>query len=110
MKTIDELGISLTPWKSVRWGGSDERMFCSVYDSSGGAVCDCLRNKNHMESVESDARLIAAAPELYEYLREAVNEYCYACPMLDDDKCTKEAGACFVQKWRTALEKAGGEE
>lgn len=95
MKTIEELGISPWPWKLF-----GEHMVCY---KNGMCVCN---DEGDFHTV-SDARLVSAAPELYECLREAVSEYCYACPMLDDDKCTKEAGACFVQKWRAALEKGG---
>ena len=104
MKSIEELGISPLPWEAVRWGGSDERMFYSVYDSSGGAVCDCLRSSNR---IESDARIMAAAPELYEALRLA----CGSC--IDCDKVCSDCinfNRSWMPKARAALAKAGGAE
>lgn len=100
MKTIEELGISPTPWKAVRWGGSDERMFCSVEDSSGGAVCDCLRNSNR---IESDARLIAAAPELYEALAAMLS-----CAEKEAPFTTESGMSIAMDMARKAIKKAGG--
>ena len=100
MKSIEELGISPYPWEAVRWRGSDERMYCSVKDSSGGAVCDCLRSSNR---IESDARLMAAAPELYEALRRA---WTYA----DKLRCEWPLPQFVRDTMRAALEKAGGAE
>lgn len=111
MKTIEELGISPTPWNVSVEDKRDYRLFSVEADNGAGIACfDCCEEQYRIDEGFANATLIASAPELYKCMREAVSEYCYACPMLDDDKCTKEAGACFVQKWRTALEKARGAE
>ena len=57
-----------------------------------------------------NAYLIAAAPEMYEDLNEAVVEMCEHCDSYVAMKCTKEDGKCFVQRWRKTLEKARGEK
>jgi len=107
MKSIEELGISPTPWEAVRWRGSDERTYCSVKDSSGGAVCDCLRSSNR---IESDARIMAAAPELYESLEEAQRETCWKCHGSEVPRGDEVCDQCIVAGWIDALKKAGGAE
>ena len=96
MKPIEELGISLSPW--VKYGDI-------VEDAEGNVIFNAYDDSDFQ-----NAHLIAEAPEMYECLREAVEEKCHGCSRLDNGKCTKESGACFVQRWRAALEKAGGAE
>lgn len=109
MKSIEELGISPWPWK-VRTephgsfvtdaNGSQSVAFCCEESvCSGGKVTHTPRKRN--------ARLISAAPELYEALRLA----CGSC--ID---CDKDCSDCinFNRSWmpkaRAALAKAGGAE
>lgn len=98
MKTLEELGISPGPWHLF-----GEHMVCY---KNGMCVCDDEGNFH----TSPDARLIAAAPELYECLRDIVCDYCRGCVNKHDGKCTKEPGGCFAQRYRSALEKAGGAE
>lgn len=105
MKRLDELGISPAPWTAY----VDED-----FDSN-----DEVRGKNNeiilCDAPHADARLVAAAPDLYECLRKAVNKYCYDCgggECMRSGRCVCEGRKhkCCVKRWRKALEKAGGAE
>ena len=63
MKTLERLGISPAPWTNTI---NTEKPFeiNSVWDARNG----CVLSGGYSESL-NDARLIAAAPELYEALR-----------------------------------------
>lgn len=58
---------------------------------------------------EADARLIAAAPEMYECLQEAITQMCGECPTGKNHRCNQIDGDCFVIKWIEAAKKARGE-
>lgn len=58
----------------------------------------------------ANASLIAAAPEMYHDLHEAVVEMCEHCDSYVSMKCKKEDGKCFVQRWIKTLKKARGEK
>jgi len=105
MKRLDELGVSPAPWKSSV--GIDVCCPC-ICDANGRFMLEYT----DMENRNANARLIAASPELYECLREAVGEMCHTCDgwHRDGDRCGQTDGSCFVQRWRKALEKAGGKE
>lgn len=60
MRTLQELGISPTPWKV---GGDEDDM---IFNERGDVVAEYV--------AERDTRLIAAAPKLYEALRLAYEE------------------------------------
>ena len=99
MKKLSELKISPAPWKLCRDG---EIVHGNGYSLMDGDGCFVLK---------SDARLIAAAPELYECLREAVEEKCRTCIVDGNGVCrVKEGHRCHIERWRQALAKAAGEE
>lgn len=90
MKTIEELGVSPAPWQ---WDG-DERSDDMVL-SAKGTVAEWMSAK--------DARLISAAPDLYEALREI-------CETADGENVRFTGASAWRAKARAALEKAGGAE
>ncbi len=96
MKTIEELGISPAPWHAVM-----KHIFKDV-----GWVCD--KNDRVIFGVltTSHARLIAAAPDLYEALRECLSALNSVGRMGWDGDYASRAKRNAVK----ALEKAGGEE
>ena len=101
MKTLEELGISPAPWKPVDDGMGYKDILCNLpvtEDSEGENII--------AETVDAkDARLIAAAPELYEAL---------AAMLLCAEKealFTSESGMSIAMNMaRKAIKKAGGEE
>lgn len=109
MKTLEELGISPTPWTVV-------------YDPDNGIPfrIECTRPKGFSNRVlddfdgllESDAHLLKTAPKMYEALREAIIEdcrLCYSCSGHPDYTCGLKNDNCFVKKWRAILAEARGE-
>ena len=95
MKTIEELGISPTPWhakvrnlfEDIGW----------VYDKNDRVIFGVL--------LPSHAHLIAAAPELYEALAALLSCSERESPF------TKESGMSIAMDMaRKAIKKAGGEE
>ena len=97
---IEELDISPAPWTVNELGSA------VISESAEDIVCPiCADDKGRR-----DANLIAAAPELFDCLREAVVEMCYRCDdyCADNCGCNEKPGKCFVQRWRAALTKAAG--
>ena len=113
MKHVEELGISPTPWTNVidtdnpfKWN--------SVWDSRNGMIL----SGGYTQSVP-DATLIAAAPELYEELRQEMERrYCVECKHAVWTKrggieimtgCDGK-GVCPKPSWKKVLDKASGKE
>ena len=101
MKALKELGVSPAPWKSV------QGISLWVESSDGIGVADDIDTIDD-ETGEANARLIAAAPDLYEALRLWVEELCEDCQSEIGKTCDGKCEA--VRKAKAALAKAGGEE
>ena len=105
MKMLEDLGTSPAPWTAT----VDAAFVEVVHDENGSCVATC----GHTAEGDVDyanARLIAAAPELYEALREACKMYCAICAYWKERE-EKYCPSCHVwRRWHKALEKAGGAE
>ncbi len=108
MKRLDELGVSPAPWTMERYSPESTEDGRDIKDANKQPVGCTYTISEH---AIADARLIAAAPELYDIVWEMVHERCRDCQSLDRaaDRCTLADNSCF-QRWRKALEKAGGAE
>lgn len=107
MRKLYELGISPAPWKVIPYGESTDSKTPTNGDiefANGEAMY--LRDVSIILPMIADARLIAAAPELYKWLAFAV-EY-YKCETRSCDKCPN--GKCWIVDATAALAKAAGEE
>ena len=113
MKRLDGLGLTSTKWLDVVgavWGKSKNQGLVCVFNPHN---LTRQTSERMCRRKCANARLAAAAPDLYEALREAVIESCHDCDAYDRDhgnRCGQADGSCFVQRWRKALEKAGGRE
>lgn len=104
MKTIEQLGVSPAPWKA------DIGVY-SFWVDDNAEKSVCMENstcKNDRDIGRRNARLIAAAPELYEALRLWVEELCEDCQAEIGKTCDGKCEA--VRRAVAALEKAGGEK
>ena len=98
MKTLEQLGISPTPWTKA----GD-----IVDDNEGRVIFNAYEDDDY-----ANARLIAAAPKLYKSLREAIIEICHKCKHCSgypSYNCANTKTGCFVEKWRDVLSEAAGE-
>ncbi len=102
MRRVDELGISETPWRKLpktKWiADSDKNYVAGVVKQYG------LKTQN------ANAKIIAAAPELYEALREAILEH---CGVVCEEWKRRDGGycdMCYVNRWKKVVKKAGGGE
>lgn len=109
MKTLEELGISPAPWKRGEREPfcEDNIVRCDYKRKDGFPSTRIVASCNATFSTEQagiDARLIAAAPELYEALAALLN-----CSERES-QFTRESGMPVAMDMsRTVLEKAGGE-
>lgn len=95
MKTLDEMSILFLPWVAKE---TDEHGSYDVYENLG----EMLYPKNLDEDLAT-AKLISAAPELYEALREI-------CETVEGENVHFTGASAWLAKARAALEKAGGAE
>ena len=112
MNTIEELGISPVPWKVVVENKRDCRIFAVEANNGAGITdFDCCEEQFSTYEGFANAELIAAAPDLYEALRECVGEMCKFCKDTEIGKSLPcESGCEIVRRAKAALEKAGGME
>lgn len=100
MRKLYELGISPTPWKKADDGMGYQDIWCNApvtEDSEGENII--------AEAIDAkDARLIAAAPELYDMLQSLVEYIDRECIPCGETACELLAAA------RNVLSKAAGEE
>lgn len=101
MKTIEQLGISPAPWSNTVGGTEKPFETNSVWDAMNGGIL----TGGYAESL-NDARLIAAAPDLYKALRECLSALNSVGRMGWDGDYASRAKRNAVK----ALEKAGGGE
>ncbi len=106
MKRIEELGVSPAPWTAL--SGDDGYRPC-ICDADGRYVLSYTGRKNR----NADAALVAAAPELYEALRNLI-EACGAVGYKDGGTaaCYESEHKLYRALWdaEAALYKAGGGE
>ena len=101
MKTLEQLNISPTPWNSADDGMGFNDITCSSH------VTEDSEGENFIaETVDTnDARLISAAPELYEALYDVV-AYCESTHLVPSESSFGKV----LSKVKAALAKAAGEE
>ena len=106
MKKLEQLGISPAPWNEKVWATSDDYGH-DISDYNHKSICDMRLLQG--ETRIPNARLIAAAPELYEALRGLIEIVCVDCKSSYeiDGKCVKCPRVVAAE---AALKKAGGEE
>ena len=97
MKTLEQLNISPIPWTNTI---NTEKPFeiNSVWDARNGGIL----TGGYTESL-NDARLIAAAPDLYEALYDVV-AYCESTHLVPSERFGK-----VLARVKAALAKAAGE-
>ena len=99
MKTLEQLGISLAPW--VKGDSPAQWDVFSQHQDNWIGIGFVSQSVNH----EADARLIAAAPELYEALAALLN-----CAEKEAPFTTESGMSIAMDMARKAIAKAGGEE
>lgn len=109
MKKLSELGISPAPWKvDDREFGCDNQIWCEYISDKivkGEKRTKLVARCNaYFDTYKPDARLIAAAPELYDMLQSLVEYIDRECIPCGEPACELMAAAHNV------LAKAAGEE
>ena len=102
MKRLDELGVSPVPWRTERFSPESTEDGRDIKDALSYPVGCTYTISDH---AIADARLIAAAPDMYEALRlviETIEHYGFQ-PWFRNDPL-----AVAVKCGEAALEKAGG--
>lgn len=110
MKTIEELEISPAPWKQGEWVPfcEDNVVRCKYIRKDGTpstrivAECNATFSNEH---AHFDARLISAAPELYEALVAMMS-----CSEKEAQFTTDSGMSIAMEMARKAIEKAGGSD
>ena len=101
MKTLEQLGISPAPWKYIGYHYHKNGEYIHV----GEVRVKCGKRKVVVDIAQPDARLIAAAPELYEALAALLN-----CAEKEAPFTTDSGMSIAIDMARKAIEKAGGEK
>lgn len=99
MKTLEQLGISPAPW--VKGDTPAQWDVFSQHQDNWIGIGFVSQSVNH----EADARLIAAAPELYEALSALLN-----CEEKEAPFTTESGMSIAMDMARKAIAKAGGEK
>ena len=99
MKTLEQLGISPTPWKYIGYHYHKNGEYIHV----GEVRVECGKRTLIVDIAQPDARLIAAAPELYDMLQSLVEYIDRECITCGETACELMAAAHNV------LAKAAGE-
>ncbi len=92
------------PWH-VKFHHLEDMTFVTVAGESSKPICEVFSHEpNWEDEQEANAHLIAAAPELYEALKGAVQEACGTCAMMHVNPDTYdfvEKGCPFTQENKT---------
>ncbi len=107
IRRLEELGATPAPWTAAYEGPWSHMVWSGEYPDK--VLVATLQGNER----KADSALIAAAPELYANLHEAVYEFCHACAARHGDgigACSQTDGKCYVQRWRATLAKAAGAE
>lgn len=107
IKKFEELGASPKPWKCTIKGSG---CYAVIKDGRGEEVVDL--NKSAFgygeQDVRADARLIAAAPDLYEAVRLLLDDICRKCLRRNYGFVTCVGECMSTNAAKIALKKAEG--